>query len=91
MEKERNDKWDNVKTVLWFIVMIEVLILLLAIINGTGCGYKNSFVAFGVIGLIIGAGLLLLVAAMILVTLILKAIENNFSSRQDKQKRPMTK
>jgi hypothetical protein len=66
---------SNVKIILWFILIIEILILLLAIIFGSLCGYKNSFIAHGILGLIIGGCLMLLLITFIMFNVILSKLE----------------
>jgi len=45
---------EYLKMCFWFLFVCEVLVLGLALIFGHSCGYRNSFIAFGTIGAIIG-------------------------------------
>jgi len=72
MEKHFNPKWDNIKSVLWFIFVIEILILFLGIICGRACGYSNSLIGFGIMGLLIGICLLSIVFAAVGIDLIIR-------------------
>ena len=72
MEKHLNPKWDTIKSVLWFVFVIEVLILFLAIICGRVCGYINSLIGFGIMGLLIGVCLLSIVFTSIGIDLIVR-------------------
>lgn len=76
MGKTNKTALSNVKVILWFILIIEVLIFLLAIIFGSLCGFKDSFIAHGVLGLIIGGCLLLLLITGFIFNAILTKIEN---------------
>jgi hypothetical protein len=75
MGKTNKTGLSNVKIILWFILIIEILILLLAIIFGSLCGYKNSFIAHGILGLIIGGCLMLLLITFIMFNVILSKLE----------------
>jgi hypothetical protein len=57
MENRTVTKWDTIKQLLWFIIIVELFIFFLAVICGYACGYKRTFIAFGVLGGIIGGGL----------------------------------
>jgi hypothetical protein len=52
---ERNIKrfWDQFNILVWFIVVVEAFIFCLAIIHGHACGYKNSLIAHGILGLLV--------------------------------------
>lgn len=65
----------NIKVILWFILIIEVLIFFLAIIDGSLCGFKNSFIAHGVLGLILGGCLIFLLITFIIFNVILSKLE----------------
>lgn len=54
MNKLKIQRSENIKAILWFIAIIELVVLLLAIILGPICGYKNSLIAHGILGAIIG-------------------------------------
>ncbi len=81
MEKPSNPKWDNVKATLWFIAMIEVLILFLAIVSGHVCGYKNSLIGFSVLGLLIGGALFLVLITVIAIDLVIRFVGKRLSGR----------
>ena len=84
MEKPTNPKWDNVKATLWFIAMLEVFILCLAIINGHVCGHRNSLIGFGIFGLIIGGVLLAVVIAVVALDLLLGVVTKQLRDRVKK-------
>ena len=58
---------ESIKTVLWFILVLEIFIVLLALLFGYSSGYKNSLVAHGILGLITGFLALSVLALVILV------------------------
>jgi hypothetical protein len=48
-------------TLLWFLFISELFLLSIALLVGRGCGYKITFISFGCLGGIIGAGILLFI------------------------------
>jgi uncharacterized membrane protein len=78
MGKTYKAKQSNVKVVLWFILIIEVLILLLAIIFGSLCGFKNSLIAHGILGLILGSCLILLLITITAFNYLLSIFDKHF-------------
>jgi Mn2+/Fe2+ NRAMP family transporter len=49
------------KTLLWYLFICEIFLFSLALVIGRGCGYKNTFVAFGCIGVIIGCAVVIFI------------------------------
>ena len=78
MNKSTIQRSEDIKTILWFIAIIELIILLLAIIFGSICGYKNSFIALGILGAIVGlvmiAPLLFIVVFNFMIKIIKKSV-----------------
>jgi hypothetical protein len=60
MENRSITKWDTFKIMVWFIAIVELFILFLAVINGYSCGYKQTFIAFGILGGLVGGALFFL-------------------------------
>jgi hypothetical protein len=48
-------------TLLWFLFIAELFLFSIALLVGRGCGYKITFISFGCLGAIIGAGILLFI------------------------------
>ena len=67
LKMERNIKrfWDQFNILVWFIVVVEAFIFCLAIIHGHACGYKNSLIAHGILGLLVGVCLAILLLAFV--------------------------
>ena len=67
MERPPLRFWDQVRIIVWFIIVVLVFIFCLAVINGHGCGYKNSFIAHGILGVVVGGCLIILLPAFIII------------------------
>jgi hypothetical protein len=65
MERNMKQFWDQIHIIVWFIIVVLIFIFCLAVINGNGCGYKNSLIAHGVLGLLVGGCLVILLAVCI--------------------------
>ena len=72
MEKSTNSFADQIKIFLWVIFVVEVLAIGLGIIFGRLCGYKNSILAHGILGVIIGIGLLILLLVYIIIEMLIR-------------------
>lgn len=75
MEKSLHPRWNSIKHIMWFIAMIEVLLLFLAIIAGHTCGYRISFIAHGILGRFVGGSLLFLLLGIILIDSVMQSIK----------------
>jgi hypothetical protein len=82
MERNIRRFWDQMNSIVWFIVVVIVFIFCLAIINGYGCGYKNSLIAHGILGFIVVGCLVILM----LVCFVMKKIVD-FILRDKKAKK----
>ncbi len=65
---------EQIKIFLWLIFVIEVFTICLGIIFGGLCGYKNSLIAHGILGLFIGISLLILLFVYLLIDLLIRVI-----------------
>lgn len=81
MDKRFKHRLDNVKDAAWFIVMVEVFILFLAIIVGGSCGYKISLLGFGILGAIIGFVLICIVMSVVAIDVAFRMLRNRFWKR----------
>jgi len=67
--------WKNISTVFWIIIITELLLFLLALIIVRTCGYRETFIGFGVLGAILGFPMIIVVLLMALIDLIKDQIE----------------
>jgi hypothetical protein len=77
MNKSTIQRSENIKTILWFIATIELIILLLAIIFGPICGYKNSLIAHGILGAIIGLSMIAPLFFIVALDFVFKTIKKS--------------
>lgn len=80
--KKRNDRKNDFLIVIWFILILEVLIFLLAVIVGHICGYRNSFVAFGVMGALLGIPMLIVVFVLNGANFIIDMVMNKYKGKK---------
>jgi hypothetical protein len=69
--KLNTPKFENAKSALWIIAMIELFFLALAVVSGAVCGFRNSFIAFGVLGLLFGGCMVVLYVGILVFDLFL--------------------
>jgi hypothetical protein len=81
MERPIKRFWDQIHILLWFIVVILVFIFCLAIINGYGCGFKNSLIAHGVLGFVVVGCLLILLTVFIALEKLFRFFEKRQKSK----------
>ncbi len=74
MIKSIKPLWDQFGILVWFIIVVEAFIFCLAIIIGNTCGYKNSLIAHGILGLLVGTSLAILLISLICVNKIIDYI-----------------
>lgn len=58
--------WKNISTVFWIIIITELLLFLLALIIGRTCGYRETFIGFGILGAFLGFPMIIVVLLMAL-------------------------
>ena len=53
MSRQEKPAWEQIKSYLWLLLMMEYVIFFLCIIFGRSVGYKNTFVASSLLGFFI--------------------------------------
>ncbi len=72
--KGRNGHKKDLSILIWLVFVWELLLFLLAVIVGHACGYRNAFVAFGVMGALLGIPAFITIFAWNGVTIIIEMV-----------------
>ena len=79
--EKRNKIKKDISILIWFVFIWELFLFLLAVIVGQACGYRNTFIAFGIMGALLGIPMIIVMFVKIgtdgIIDMFMKKIEKS--------------